>query len=293
PIINQHSDVDMRNPSPSTRLNILLLLGSVVFALTLSEVALRTVVSSQTALWWNGGDEDYWQLLWLKHGPSRENPWLVYSPTLGWRPKANYRSDHFSLNSHGLRGVREYSYKKAPGERRIVVIGDSYTFGSFDTAFMPPIPDDAVYTALLEQALPGVSVVNLGVDGYGTDQQLLYLSEEGFKYSPDVVIASIFVDDLNRATLSFRDYAKPKFAFLDGKAVLTGVPVPPLEVIERAIHPHVAWAYTWALVRFTAGHIARDWVPLGKMEVDRLNEAILNILREEVERHGAKLLVSV
>jgi hypothetical protein len=282
----------MRNLARSTRLNILLLLGSVVFALLLSEVACRIRVSPQTALKWDG-DEDYWQLLWLKHGFSRENPRLVYNPTLGWRPKPHYRSDYFNMNSRGLRGVREYSYEKALGERRIVVLGDSFTFGSFDTAFMPPIPDDKVYTVLLEQALPGVSVINLGVDGYGTDQQLLYLREEGFKYSPDLVIASIFADDLNRAILSFRDYAKPKFEFVDNKLVLTGVPVQPPEVIERIIHPHLVGAYTWALVRFATRPIAKDWVPLGKMEVDRLNEAILNRLREEVQQHGAKLLVAV
>jgi hypothetical protein len=93
--------------------------------------------------------------------------------------------------------------------------------------------------------------------------------------------------------LSFRDYAKPKFELVDDKLVLTGVPVPPLEVLEKVIHPHRVWAYTWAFLRFAPRHIARDWVPLGKMEVDRVNEAILNRLQEEVQQHGGKLLVAV
>jgi len=62
---------------------MLLLLGAVVFALTLSEVALRILVSPQTALWWASGDEDYWQRLWL-HG-AQLLVVVIPFPTFAWK----------------------------------------------------------------------------------------------------------------------------------------------------------------------------------------------------------------
>jgi len=266
-----------------------LLVGSLLLSLGLAEVALRLRVDTFTILRWDG-DEDLWKYLWNR-GSTRSNPRLVHSGTLGWRPRPGYRTDQFTLNSRGLRGAREYPYEKGSGERRIVAVGDSFTFGSVDPALMAPIPDEAVYTARLEQSLPGVSVLNLGVDGYGTDQLLLYLREEGFKYSPDLVILSVYVDDLVRATLSFRDYQKPKFELEAGKLVLTGVPVPPPEGNGRNLAFRLPRLYTWTLMRHGASVIAKDWLPLGSLEVDRLNGALLNDLREDVRQRGARLLV--
>ena len=294
--------LDKNFASKAVRARLFLLAGSVLIALVLCELGLRMVAGPRFALRMQGG-ENFWQYLWLEHhGVARakaqftpDNPRVIYDPILGWRSRPNYRSKEFNLNSRGLRGTREYPYEKPVGERRIVVIGDSYSLGSFDTSFMPAIPDKAIYTALLEKILPGVSVINLGVDGYGTDQQLLSLRAEGFKYDPDLVVAAVFVDDLRRSTLSFRDYAKPRFELVDGKLALRGVPVPAPEVMAEAIKVRIPRSYVWATVRSAARTVtvARERIPLGEMEVDRLNEAIFNTLREEVEQHEAKLLVVV
>lgn len=266
-------------------LKILLLLGSVLFALALGEISLRLLCDPSTALKWDDG-EDFWKHIWMQ-GESivLNNPRFIYSPTLGWRTQRNYRSEQFNTNSRGLRGRREYPYEKPAGERRIVVVGDSFTLGG------RLIADDAVYTAVLERALPGVSVLNLGVAGYGIDQQLLYLREEGFKYNPDLVIVAIFVDDLRRAVLSFRDHAKPRFKLANGSLVLENVPVPSPETVARDISYRIPPFYVLALLEFTAEHFAREWVPLGRLEVDRLSQAILGKMREEAEQRAAKLLV--
>jgi hypothetical protein len=119
------------------------------------------------------------------------------------------------------------------------------------------------------------------------------LLQEGLKYSPDLVIVSIFVDDLKRSTLSFRDYAKPKFERQGHKIALTSLTVPPPEAIERTLTPNPPWFYTLGLVRSFARRVAKERAPLGELEVDKLNAAILNTLRREVRQRGVKLLIVV
>jgi hypothetical protein len=124
-----------------------------------------------------------------------------------------------SSNSKGLRGNTEYEYPRTAGKQRIVVLGDSFTFGS-------EVSDDETYAHDLESDLPNTEVLNLGVQGYGHDQMLLYLEEEGVKYHPDVVILGFTYIDIYRSIWSFDAYAKPKFKLVSGSLQLTNVPVP-------------------------------------------------------------------
>jgi hypothetical protein len=67
----------------------------------------------------------------------------------------------------------------------------------------------------------------MGVHGYGHDQMLIFLQEEGIKYKPDIVILGFIAADMNRNTLQFRDYAKPRFIVKTNTLQLIGSPVPP------------------------------------------------------------------
>ena len=102
-------------------------------------------------------------------------------------------------NSLGFRDRREYSLTKAPGTIRILVLGDSVTFGHgalYETS----------YPYLLEQRLrewrPDVKweVWNLGVPGYNTAQELAYLDQVGERYAPDLVVVGFFTNDLTGLT---------------------------------------------------------------------------------------------
>lgn len=99
------------------------------------------------------------------------------------------------INALGFRDPREYALEKPPGTIRILVLGDSVTFGHgarFETT----------YPYLLEQRLrhawPDVAwqVWNLGVPGYATSQALAYLHEVGPRFAPDLVVVGVFVNDL-------------------------------------------------------------------------------------------------
>ncbi len=151
--------------------------------------------------------------------------YAIYHPTRGWMLKPNIKDmavfDRKTLNSNskGLRGKAEYEYQRTPGRRRVLVLGDSFTFGE-------EVSDDETYSHLLESALPNTEVLNFGVQGYGHDQMLLYLKEEGVKYHPDIVILGFAYFDIYRNLWTFFAYAKPKFELVSGRLELTNVPVP-------------------------------------------------------------------
>ena len=83
------------------------------------------------------------------------------------------------------------------------------------------------FSQLLEVA-PGVEVINAGVSGYSTDQELLWYENEGIKYETDLVILVVAGNDVgdNERQLVSTIYYKPKFVVEDGQLVLTGYPVP-------------------------------------------------------------------
>jgi hypothetical protein len=66
------------------------------------------------------------------------------------------------------------------------MLGDSVTFGSW-------VRDHETFSFLLEDRSNRYEVVNLAVEGYGTDQELLVLEDEGLRYRPDVVILNICI----------------------------------------------------------------------------------------------------
>jgi len=92
-------------------------------------------------------------------------------------------------NALGLRDVRASIPPKGPGEFRIIVIGDSITFG-------PGLEYQQLYTTLLEAALrrshPEVRVINLAVEGYNIIQYEAVLEEVGLGLQPDMVLVGMF-----------------------------------------------------------------------------------------------------
>jgi hypothetical protein len=94
-----------------------------------------------------------------------------------------------SVNSAGFRD-REFSRRKPAGTKRILCIGDSYTFGWGVAA------EDS-YPKVLERTLgEGYEVLNLGVYGYNAAQVHATLQSVGIQYEPDIIIYGFYWDDL-------------------------------------------------------------------------------------------------
>jgi lysophospholipase L1-like esterase len=102
------------------------------------------------------------------------------------------RISYFRTNARGWKD-REHTLTKPKGTFRIVVLGDSYTYGV--------VPMDQQYTTRVETMLrgrgrPQCEVISIGVSGWGTDQALEALLAEGLRYRPDMVIYQFCSNDL-------------------------------------------------------------------------------------------------
>ena len=99
------------------------------------------------------------------------------------------------INSLELRDDREYDLEKKPGTFRILVLGDSVTFGHGALY-------ECTYPYLLEQQLrrwrPDVDwqVWNAAVPGYNTSQELAQLLDVGPRFKPDLVIVGFYDNDI-------------------------------------------------------------------------------------------------
>jgi len=99
-------------------------------------------------------------------------------------------------NSHGLRGLREYERTKVPGTFRILLLGDSQTFGhgvEFEETFGQRLEDS------LQSRLVGktIEVINTGVNGYNLYQEAAYFTQVGIGYDPDIVLILFITNDLD------------------------------------------------------------------------------------------------
>jgi hypothetical protein len=171
----------------------------------------------------------------LKHRPYHE----TYDPVMGWVNKpfkdesvlfefAPDRSFQVKQNSKGLRGP-EAEYQKAPGMRRILFVGDSFFWGY-------GVENAEVLTEILQRKVGAqTEILNGGVTGYGTDQELLWLEKEGVKYQPDIVVLGLsFANDLDEISSSVSyHYPKPIFMLEDGRLILNNVPVPRTTETDR------------------------------------------------------------
>lgn len=157
---------------------------------------------------------------------------MEYDSLLGWRHKRNVSSEMVSdeyrmnvqYNADGWRGATG-RFSKPPGVFRIVALGDSFVDG-----YTIPVQDR--FTEVLEAALrPQFDVINLGVAGYSTDQELLLLDQEGWKFEPDLIVLAFYYNDVwgngSRHFSETTKTQKPVFS-LDtaGNLSLSNVPVP-------------------------------------------------------------------
>ena len=110
-----------------------------------------------------------------------------------------YRLD---TNSHGLRGDADIEVPKPSALRRILMLGDSFTFGAF-------LDNHETASAQLQDFLnrdsaAPVEVINAGMLGWTLVDQREYLREKGLRLEPDLVIVQFFVNDIAELTPHFR-----------------------------------------------------------------------------------------
>jgi lysophospholipase L1-like esterase len=99
------------------------------------------------------------------------------------------------INSQGLRDY-EYPFDKPPGVYRILVLGDSTTFGW--GVSMNDTASKILERELNAQHVAGYErfeVINAGVGNYDTVQEVTYYKTRGVEFHPDMVILVYFIND--------------------------------------------------------------------------------------------------
>lgn len=133
-------------------------------------------------------------------------PYADSSYEVEWELKPNFNGTwvgvNVKTNSLGFRD-EEIPLDKQPDEFRILCLGDSVTFGY-------RLEEPQTYVAQLEALLNQhyqrrhFQVINAGVDGYSTFQELHLLKQKGLALKPDLILVCFVLNDV---TEQFRTMA--------------------------------------------------------------------------------------
>jgi hypothetical protein len=199
--------------SRGRRASVILLLATLVVVALLAEVVLRVV-----------------------YHPEFLGSVIRYDPQLGWSLQPNsslvsvdpqrdfrYRID---VNSLGLRD-RDIEVEKPRGTHRVLVLGDSFAFGV-------GLKVGERFSDLLNHSLPGdVEVINAGVPGWGTDQEMLFYESRLRRLKPDVVVLTFLMqnDVINDGLRGpvVETGTKPRFV-CEGDSLRLEPPTPPAQL---------------------------------------------------------------
>lgn len=130
-------------------------------------------------------------------------PRLLFRPdaVLGWRLTPNHGVRvgfrNGILQTINAEGWRHVPGSDQPSRHRLAFYGCSYTYGT-------GLADDETYTALLQRDLPGVHILNRGIGGHGTVQNLLQLRRDIAAGEIDAAVFAIISDH------RFRNIAHPQ-----------------------------------------------------------------------------------
>jgi hypothetical protein len=171
---------------------------------------------------------------WFWRAPDATTGWAMQPNTSGRSFNQMYEFDvAVAVNSRGLRAPESIGYAKPEGVYRIVVLGDSFV-EAIQVELEEIFSQELGRLVAAESGKP-VEVINVGAGGWGNDQQLLWLKEEGYKYSPDLIILAVYPrnDFLNNyeplESANIGRIAKPFYSLENGELRLNYFPFNPDE----------------------------------------------------------------
>ena len=193
--------------------NLTLLLGSTLVAIALCEAGARLLLPAPQTVKVHGKEDTFeapggFDRLDTKAEKSIDSVVLFGGPH-GVRLRPNTRGEIHNhvlsgrdvvieVNSLGLRYAE--LGPKAPDEFRVLVLGDSITFGDF-------VLENETWTRQMESLTVGrkktVRFVNAGLPGAGTAEELALFREIGERVKPDLVLLGMYLNDAQSGSLFF------------------------------------------------------------------------------------------
>ena len=223
----------------------------------------------------------------LREGIGERSLTYGYDAELGWAPIPNTRATvttertiHAQHNSLGFRDI-EFT---RDGRPVIMFIGDSFVWGVDAEA-------DERFTDLLRARLPNYTIVNAGVSGFGTDQELLLTRRIWDKIKPDILVLMFCsANDRrdNSTNVRYDDYQKPYFTVRDDALVVHNQPVPK----SRQLYIKQDWIVRHSYV---ARVLVSAYVEIAhpRVSVPDPTEKLVDALRDFAQARGAGFLVGL
>lgn len=164
--------------------NLTLVMFSLLFTLGMLEIVARAM---------HLGTGGFWE-------PYPTYGWRNIPGASGWESCYGECEVYVEINSKGLRD-REIPYENPQNKQRVLMLGDSMT-----AAMQVSLED--TFSKQMEMHLgDSWEVINGGVNGFGTDNELIFYREETYQYDPDIVIVNVYLaNDIynNSRTLELR-----------------------------------------------------------------------------------------
>ena len=130
-----------------------------------------------------GAHGDGFSLRFVTHdgrvlGGEDTGPAVALSPLTLYENLPNQTGPKYRTNAYGLRGG---SVSREPTRPRVIIVGGSAAFGL-------RVPESATFPAQLEARLDGIEVLNAGVSGYLSGQELALVAHRLLDLAPDVLV---------------------------------------------------------------------------------------------------------
>lgn len=212
----------------------------------------------------------------------------TFDKEIGWIPTPGHRGSDYIVNRQGARSTKEYPLPAPDLSKRILCLGDSFTFGI-------AVKNEESYPAQAETKLPGTEWINLGIPGGCLTQAFVRYPAAAAKFGGNHVVVGFMTNDAQRTVNCFRPFvnadsgcpfAKPYAKFEDGKLTIEPNPYSSLDDFKRLLANETSELeklrkmdyLTWSKSPISGnslGHTARYlW------EANELNENLTAILNQ-------------
>lgn len=217
--------------------------------------------------------------------PNRPSANFISDPQIGWRMVPGIAitgTNQDSATAVYLADSLGFRYggkpRSAASRPRVVLVGDSFTFGV-------GVDYDHTFGSLLEAAT-GVSVINLGMPGFGIDQMWMTLRAYALPLRPALVVVGFVDDDFDRSLTAYRQFEgfnKPTFVLDAGRlrpATASDRPNLAVRLLDQT-------SSLWVLARVVLRRVSYTR-PVGTWWA--LNSAILDAMQADCNSRGVPVV---
>jgi len=255
--------------------NFVLLAISILVTIAVAEVGMRRLYAGRP-----------FAPGWVGEFKNRSGKNFLADDLTGWRMRPNHeftwitaegKPHVYRSNSQGFRALADFT--AADQRKRIVLAGDSYTFGA-------GVDVEDTFGAVLQQKSPDRVVYNLGMPGFGVDQVWMSVRHRASPLRPDLVVVGVVDADFDRSQIPYRaaeGFNKPTFKLEGGQLVQRTQEQPPGFPL-RFLNDHSS---IWAVARRVPKWLGRNY-PVG--EYFLLNQAILAAIESDCRQQSTPVL---